>query len=141
MDRVMKECIRVYPTIFSVSRRLIEDIQVDGYLIPAGTTVGIGIWGVSRDERYFPDPEKFDPDRWLPENSQNRHPYAHIPFSAGPRNCIGQKFAQLEEKTMLSIFIRKYKFKSIDSRKDVKIIAELVARPYPGIRLKLEKRQ
>lgn len=141
MDRVMKECIRVYPTLLGVSRKITEEVEIGGYTIPVGVMVQIGIYGCSRDERYFPEPEKFDPDRWLPENSKNRHAYSHIPFSAGPRNCVGQKFAQLEEKVMLSMIVRKYTFKSVDSRKDIKIIPELVARPYPGVRLILQKRR
>lgn len=141
IERVMKECMRIYPTILNVSRRVTEEFEIDGYTIPVGAIVAIGIWGCARDERYFPDPEKFDPDRWLPENTKNHHPYANITFSAGPRNCIGQKFAKLEEKTMLSSMIRNYKFKSVDSRKDIKIISEIVARPHPGVRIILEERK
>lgn len=140
LDRVMKESIRIYPTVTQVGRRVTEEFEVEGYKIPEGTMALVSIWGCSRDERYFPNPEHFDPDRWLPENSKNRHAYAHIPFSAGPRNCIGQKFAQLEEKAMLSMMIRNFKFKSADSRDAVYTIPEIIARPYPGIRLLLEKR-
>uniref|UniRef100_A0A336LX39 CSON004226 protein n=1 Tax=Culicoides sonorensis TaxID=179676 RepID=A0A336LX39_CULSO len=60
MDRVMKECIRVYPTVLSVSRNVIEEFEVGGYKIPKGANVSIGIYHVTRDERYFPDPERFE---------------------------------------------------------------------------------
>lgn len=140
MERVMKESLRVYPTVMNISRRITEEFEVDGFTIPVGIVVGVSIYAITRDERYFPDPERFDPDRWLLENSKNRHVYAHIPFSAGPRNCVGQKFAQLEEKMMLSAMIRNFKFKSVDARAVVKILPEIVSRPYPGVKLILEKR-
>jgi cytochrome P450 family 4 len=57
-----------------------------------GTTALICIYQLHRDEKYFPEPEKFIPERFLPENSENRHPYAFIPFSAGRRNCIGKEY-------------------------------------------------
>lgn len=62
----------------------------DKYEISKGTTAVVVTVGLHLDERYFPDAQKFDPDRFLPENTKNRHPYAYIPFSAGPRNCIGK---------------------------------------------------
>ena len=59
--------------------------------MPQGTTGVIVTSALHRDSRYFPDPEKFDPDRWLPEIAAKRHPYSYIPFSAGMRNCIGNR--------------------------------------------------
>ena len=93
LERVIKESLRLYPSVAVVSRKLNEDLQLGPYLIPRNCMVTVQIFMLHRDERFFPDPEKFDPDRFLPENLENRHPYCFVPFSAGMRNCIGQKYA------------------------------------------------
>lgn len=61
-----------------------------GYDFPKDTFLSLFIYAMHHNEKYFPEPEKFDPTRYLPENQTNRHNYAYVPFSAGPRNCIGE---------------------------------------------------
>lgn len=140
LDRVIKETLRLYPSVPIIGRTLSEEVQLDEYILPKGCTVTIEIAHLHRDERFFPDSYRFDPDRFLPENTVGRHPFAYLPFSAGARNCIGQKFAILEEKAILSAIIRRYRFRTVDKREDIKAVFELTYRPASGIRMIFEER-
>jgi cytochrome P450 family 4 len=107
------------------------------YLIPEGSTCMIFTHALHNNPKYYPKPEVFDPDRFLPENSLNRHPFAYIPFSAGPRNCIGQRFAQMELKVILAKIIRNYYIKTIDQRDKLEVVGELVLRSRNGLNVKV----
>nr|XP_053638680.1 cytochrome P450 4C1-like [Cherax quadricarinatus] len=91
LENCIKEALRLYPSVPFLSRQLKEETVIGGYRIPAGTPVMIIIYRLHRDPDQFPSPEAYDPDRFLLENTMKRHPYAYIPFSAGPRNCIGER--------------------------------------------------
>lgn len=132
LDRVIKESLRMYPSVPMVARYMTEDIEIDGYTIPKGANIAIHIFGLHRDPDVWPDPLKFDPDRFLPENCQNRHPYAYIPFSAGPRNCIGMKFAMAEVKITVTAVLRKWRVKSLKSPNLRKFKAHMVLCPHKG---------
>ncbi|EEB15501.1 cytochrome P-450, putative [Pediculus humanus corporis] len=140
LERIIKETLRLYPSVPTIGRHIDEDTQIGDYLIPKGSNTVLVIYAVHRDPKVFPNPDVFDPDRFLPENSADRHPFAFIPFSAGPRNCIGQKFAMYEEKVVLSNLIYNYRFESVGKLEDVIKIPELVLRPKNGIPVKVYKR-
>ncbi|XP_071538556.1 cytochrome P450 4C1-like [Panulirus ornatus] len=140
-ENCIKENLRLYPPVPLVSREHKEEVTVCNYRIPAGVTLGISIYMVHRDPAQFPNPEVFDPDRFLPENAVKRHPYAFIPFSAGPRNCIGQKFAMMEMKIVTSSILRRFKVESVKSPKDLELNGELILRSKGGNILKLTPRE
>ncbi|CAB3375754.1 Hypothetical predicted protein [Cloeon dipterum] len=89
LDRVIKETLRLRPPAYMIFRLLEQPLQLDDVVYPSGTKVNIHIYDVQQNPAVFPNPEKFEPDRFLPENMEGRHPFAYIPFSGGPRNCVG----------------------------------------------------
>nr|AZR39463.1 cytochrome P450 [Agasicles hygrophila] len=128
MERVIKESLRLYPSVPFIGRAIEEDTIVGGYVLPRNTPVNIHIFDIHRNEKHWPDPEKFDPDRFLPENCLNRHPFAYVPFSAGPRNCIGQRFALLEIKAVLAGIIRNFILEPIDTPETIQLVPDIVLR-------------
>ncbi|GIY91170.1 cytochrome P450 4c3 [Caerostris darwini] len=140
LDCVLKETRRLWPPTPFIARDLEEDIIIDGCLIPKGTSCGILIYMLHRDSDVFPNPEVFDPDRFLLQNASGRHPFAYVPFSAGPRNCIGQRFATFEAVTVMATILRKFNVKALDPLDRIHIIDELVLRSEKGIRMTFEPR-
>jgi len=109
-------------------------------LIPAGCTVALLIYGMHRNPRLFPDPLLFNPERFSPEISSGRHPFAFIPFSAGPRNCIGQRFAFMEEKVLMASLLRRFKF-SVDYQQPSPVPSyQMVLKAIGGIHLSVSLR-
>ncbi|KAG8174929.1 hypothetical protein JTE90_006963 [Oedothorax gibbosus] len=136
MECVLKESQRIYPSVPMVGRKTAEDIEHNGFIIPSGSEVHLNFISLHRHPDSFPNPEVFDPDRFLPENVLKRHPYAYVPFSAGPRNCIGQKFALLEMKVIVANILRKFRVVSLDPRDKVFVKVEFTLKPAEPMRLK-----
>ncbi|KAL7303068.1 hypothetical protein TKK_0004284 [Trichogramma kaykai] len=140
LERCIKESLRIYPSAPFVSRRLIEDVKLEKYTIPKGISLEVRIIDIHRDPKHWEDPLKFDPDRFLPERSQGRHNFAYIPFSAGPRNCIGQKFAMLEMKSFISLIVKDFELDIVDfMAHQVPLLPDIVIRPGKPIHIKFTR--
>ena len=133
----IKEAMRLYPPVFQVYRRSPEDIKLDGHLIPKNTQIGIFTFILHRHPDVWENPEEFDPLRFHPSNAEGRHPYAYIPFSAGPRNCIGQYFAMNEEKVIVGTIIHRFSLSLVEGH-NVEIVPRVVLRAKNGIKVNLK---
>lgn len=112
---MVKETLRLHPSIPSFTRLIDKDDELGGYPIPAETPVNVLPYTLHRSPRYWKDPEKFYPERFL-EKEEHENGYVHcayFPFSLGPRQCIGQNFVDIESKVLLSRFIKSFKFQLI----------------------------
>ncbi|KAI8118845.1 putative cytochrome P450 4s3 [Lucilia cuprina] len=138
LEAVIKETLRLYPSVPFYSRRITEDLNVGSLIVPKDASISILTYMVHRDEKNFPDPEKFDPLRFLSKEN-NLHPFSFVAFSAGPRNCIGQKFAMLELKCSLSYLLRNFEFLPVKDFKP-QPLAELVMKSGNGIQIKMKMR-
>ncbi|CAK6959055.1 cytochrome P450 4B1 [Scomber scombrus] len=134
----IKESLRLYPPVPGMSRKITKPVTFfDGRTLPEGSLIGTSVFAIHRNETVWENPEVFDPLRFLPENASRRSPHAFVPFSAGPRNCIGQNFAMNEMKVLIALTLKKYHLMEDPTRKP-KIIPRLVLRSLNGIYIKIK---
>ena len=133
----IKEAMRLYPPVFQVYRWSSEDIELDGHIIPRNTQLGLFTYIIHHNPDVWENPEEFDPLRFHPSNAEGRHPYAYIPFSAGPRNCIGQYFAMNEEKVIVSTIVHRFVLSLVDGHK-VEVVPRVILRAKHGIKVNLQ---
>lgn len=119
LECTLKESLRIRPSVPIIMRELSSDQVIGGINIPKGVTLLLNQFLIHRDPTQWINPEVFDPDRFLPENSIGRKPFAFIPFSAGNRNCIGQRFALLEEKVIMTHILRHFDVVSCEPMHEV----------------------
>ncbi|HEY8672039.1 MAG TPA: cytochrome P450 [Terriglobales bacterium] len=139
-ERVIKESMRLFPPAWGVARTVISGFELRGYRIPAGANIVMSAWVMQRDPRYFSDPEKFDPDRWLQERSQKLPRFAYFPFGGGPRQCIGAAFAMMEATLLLATIAQRFRFRSVSGHMVVPV-PSFTLRPKHGILMTFEARQ
>ncbi len=103
---VLQESMRLYPPVWIISRRTIDDDEINGYAIPAGTTVTLCSYTLHRHPDFWENPEAFNPERFSSERSENQE--AYFPFGGGPRSCIGGHFAMMEAQLILAMIVQRY---------------------------------
>ncbi|KAI4492983.1 hypothetical protein M0802_009820 [Mischocyttarus mexicanus] len=143
LERCLMETLRLYPPVPIIARQIKQDLQLASgeYTLPAGCTVVIGTFKTHRLPTIYPNPNEFNPDNFLPENTVNRHYYAFIPFSAGPRSCVGRKYAMLKLKILLSTILRNFRVVSDIKEKDFRLQADIILKRAEGFPIRLEPRK
>ncbi|XP_055641756.1 cytochrome P450 4d1-like [Toxorhynchites rutilus septentrionalis] len=141
LDLVVKETLRLYPSVPFFGRKMLENNEIEGKMFPAGASLVIMPFFMGRDPEYFEDPLEFRPERFSVETSaEKNNPYRYIPFSAGPRNCIGQKFAMAEIKSLVSKVLRHFQVLPPEQEQEESFVGEMILRPTFGIQLRLKRR-
>lgn len=136
---VFEETMRLYPPVWTISREAIADDRVGSTNIPAGTTVMLCPYAVHRNPRYWPDPERFEPERFSEEAVATRHRHAYFPFGGGPRNCLGNRFGIMEGQLILAMIAQRYRIEIAPGQR-VEPEPAITLRPRDGLRVVLRKR-
>jgi cytochrome P450 len=110
LTAILKESMRLYPAAWILPRQCNNDLELGGYSLSKGSLVNLFPYILQRDSRFFDDPNSFLPERFLPDNEKKLHPFAHIPFGAGPRACIGKDFAMMEMQLLIIEICKKFRF-------------------------------
>lgn len=133
LERCINETMRLYPPVFMMFRQLESYLELNHnnkkYHLPAGVNVVVAPYLTHRNSEYFPSPEKFDPDRFLPEETAKRHACSFIPFSGGPRNCLGMKFAMMELKLVAAYLLRNFEISTTDKIHDIPLMPFVTLTP------------
>jgi cytochrome P450 len=138
-EMVLSESMRLFPPAWILGRRAIVDHELGGYRIPAGSIVLLSQWITHRDARYFPDPLRFDPQRFTAEAQAARPKFSYFPFGGGPRVCIGEGFAWMEGVLVLATIARRWRFLPVDGI-PVTPAAMITLRPKSGLPMRIEAR-
>jgi cytochrome P450 len=139
VEMVMAESMRLYPPAWAMGRYARNDFQLGEYRLPARTTVLISQFVTHRDPRYFPDPLRFDPQRFTAEAKSKRAKFTYFPFGAGVRQCIGESFAWMEGVLVLATFLQKWKLRLVPNQ-CVEPQPLITLRPKYGMRMQVEAR-
>ncbi|XP_008556152.1 probable cytochrome P450 4aa1 [Microplitis demolitor] len=140
LEMVIKETMRLYPSVPMFGRVLGEDVKIGKHVIPKGCSVLIFPQTTHRLSHHYPNPHEFNPENFNSDNSAKRHPYAYLAFSAGSRNCIGYKFALLEMKSIISKVLRHYQLEPVPGKEELVTKFRVTARAKGGLWIKIKPR-
>src|SRR5215510_1633896 len=138
-EMVITEAIRLYPPAWILGRRALKDYKLGPYVVPAGAIVIMSPYVMHHDPRYFPDPSRFDPDRWTPEARASRPQFSYFPFGGGPRRCIGEGFALMESIMVLATLAQKWSLRRAPDQ-PIALQPLITLRPRHGMRMVLMSR-
>jgi cytochrome P450 len=138
-EAVLTEAMRLYPPAWLMGRRAIKDYQLAGYTIPAGSIVLMSQFVMHHNPRYFPEPDRFNPERWTAQMRANLPKFAYFPFGGGPRICIGEPFAWMEGKLLLATLAQEWQFRLASNYK-LELQPSVTLRPKHGMPMRAERR-
>jgi len=159
LEYFVKETMRLFPSVPSMGRETNQETELsNGLIMPKGSQIVVHVFDIHRNPKYWDNPEEFRPERFLPENSQNRHTYAYIPFSAGQRNCIGkkscftkgklyyllclgQKYAMQEMKTLMVALLKQFQILPVIDPNSIVFQSGITLRTQNKIHVKLVRRK
>lgn len=139
LDKVVQEVLRLYPPVWIISRKAIHADEIGGFPVPAGTVVLLCQYAMHRHPGYWENPDQFDPERFSPQRSQGRHPFAYFPFGGGPRLCIGNHLAMMEIKLIAATIAQHYRL-DLAAGHPVEAEALVTLRPRHGMKVRLRPR-
>ena len=139
VEMVLAEAMRLYPPAWAMGRYALADFRLGEFFLPAKTTVLMSQFITQRDPRFFPDPLRFDPQRFTPEAKARRTKFTYFPFGAGFRQCIGESFAWMEGVLLLATIAQKWKLRLVPGQ-PVEPEPLITLRPKYGMRMTLERR-
>lgn len=137
--RVFKEAMRLYPPVYLFGRIAVTDVEIGEYRLPRGTIVLVSPWALHRRPQEYPHPDRFDPERWLPEEEAKRPKTSFLPFSAGPRTCIGNYFALMEGPLVLATLFHHADFE-LATTKPIEPEPSATLRPKDGLPMRITTR-
>lgn len=138
-EMVLAESMRLFPPAWAIGRLAVDDCEIGGYQVPARSLVLMSQYIMHRDARYFPEPERFDPERWTPEARESRPQFSYFPFGGGPRRCIGEGFAWLEGVLLLATLAQQWQMRLVANH-PVALRPVITLRPKYGMRMTVHRR-
>ena len=136
---VVDEVLRLYPPLWLLSRKVEEDDEVGGFVLPANASVVLSPYVVHRHPAFWDEPDRFMPERFAPELARTRPQFAYFPFGGGPRLCIGNHFALMEAQLIIAMIVQRYRLR-VEPGHPVEPEALITLRPRHGVRVVLERR-
>jgi cytochrome P450 len=140
LEQTLKESMRLYPAVYFLSREAHEPLELGGYALPRGAQIHISPYLTHHDERWWPNPEQFDPERFTPANEAQIPPLAYFPFGAGPRGCIGKSFALMEAQLILASLLDRYRLELAPAQGEPALETQVSLHPQGGLKIVASRR-